>query len=115
MRATPQRLMATALWPLTLWPSVLNMDKHPADDYAERTFPLIATAVAFWICVGFLLYLLMQTGTLISIDDGEGMYMQARLIPRWIDSFAGVLWFFLPALYIIGLWLYAARDEAFPR
>jgi hypothetical protein len=25
-----------------------------------------------------------------------------------------VLWFFLPALYIIGVWLYAARDEAFP-
>lgn len=115
MQATPMRLMATALWPLSVWPSIFNMDKHPADDYAERTFPLLATAVAFWVCVGLLVYVALQTGTLVSIGDEDGLAIQARMTPRWVDGVSGVLWFFLPALYIIGLWLYAARDEAFPR
>lgn len=115
MQANPARLIATALWPLAVWPSVLNLEKHPADNYAERTFPLIATAIAFWVCVGLLAYVLMQSGPIVSIDDGDGVRSAVRLVPRWIDGVSGVLWFFLPALYVIGLWLYVARDEAFPR
>ena len=114
MQATPQRLMTTAFWPVSVWPSIFNLEKHPADNYAERTFPLIGTAIGFWVCVGLLGYLLLQTGSLVNIDDGDGMAIQARMIPRWIESVSGVMWFFLPALYVIGLWLYAARDEAFP-
>lgn len=114
MQATPQRLLTTAFWPLAIWPSIFNLEKHPADNYAERTFPLIATAIGFWLCIGLLAYVLLQTGSVVNIDDGDGMAIQARMIPRWIESVSGVLWFFLPALYVIGLWLYAARDEAFP-
>jgi hypothetical protein len=36
------------------------------------------------------------------------------MMPRWVADVSGVLWFFLPAIYIIGLWLFVARDDAFP-
>lgn len=114
MQATPVRILTTALWPLAIWPSIANFEKHPADNYAERTFPLIATAIGFWVCVALLVYVLMQGGPLINIDEGEGFSSAARYVPRWVEGVSGVLWFFLPALYVIGLWLYAARDEAFP-
>lgn len=114
MQASPMRILGAALWPLALWPSVLNLEKHPADNYAERTFPLMATAVGFWICVVLLIVTLTQTGS-VSFGDGEGgAALAARVTPGWVDSVSGVLWFFLPALYFIGLWLYAAREEAFP-
>lgn len=114
MATTPTQLIARAFWPLAVWPSIFNLEKHPADDYAERTFPLIATAVAFWVCMALLVYVLMQGGTVFNISDGESAAVNARYIPSWIESVSGVLWFFLPALYLIGLWLYSARDEAFP-
>ncbi|MBX9747029.1 MAG: hypothetical protein K2X34_09015 [Hyphomonadaceae bacterium] len=114
MASSPARLMTTALWPLTVWPSVFDLEKHPADNFAERTFPLIATAIGFWVCVGLLVYVSLQVGPVVSIDTGDGGSSAARLVPRWIDGVSGVLWFFLPALYVIGLWLFAARDEAFP-
>jgi hypothetical protein len=113
MQATPMRLLNIVLWPLTIWPSVFNLEKHPADNYAERTFPLIATAIGFWVCVGLLTMTLMQGGLAAFTGDG-GDSVAARLSPGWADDVTGVLWFFLPALYIIGVWLYAARDEAFP-
>jgi hypothetical protein len=108
------RLLNTLLWPLTVWPSVLNLDKHPADRYAERTFPLIATALGFWVCVALLAWTLMQGGFAATFAGDAGDSVAARLSPGWADDVSGVLWFFLPALYIVGLWLYAARDEAFP-
>ncbi len=113
MTSTPMRLLNTALWPLTIWPSVFHLEKHPADNYAERTFPLIATSIGFWICVGLLTMTLMQSGfSTFTGDSGESI--AARLSPGWADGVSGVLWFFLPSLYIIGLWLFAAREEAFP-
>jgi hypothetical protein len=111
---SPMRLLNSALWPLTIWPSVFNLEKHPADNYAERTFPLIATALGFWVCVALLAVTLMQGGPAVTFggDTGEGLV--AHISPGWADGVSGVLWFFLPALYVIGLWLFVARDEAFP-
>ena len=37
MQATPQRYLNAALWPLTVWPSLLRFEDHAADDYVERT------------------------------------------------------------------------------
>jgi hypothetical protein len=113
MQASPMRLLTTAMWPLTIWPSVFNLEKHPADNYAERTFPLIATAIGFWLCV-VLLAMTMMSGGSIAMFGEEEAAVAARLSPGWADGVSGVLWFFLPALYIIGLWLFAAREEAFP-
>jgi hypothetical protein len=113
MQASPMRLLSIAAWPLSIWPSVFNLDKHPADNYAERTFPLIATAIGFWLCVVLLGMTLMQSGALATFGDEEAT-IAARLSPGWADGVSGVLWFFLPSLYVIGLWLFAAREEAFP-
>jgi hypothetical protein len=113
MQANPMRLLSAAFWPLTIWPSISNFEKHPADNYAERTFPLIATAIGFWICVALLTTTLMQGG-LAAFSGFDGATVSARISPGWADGVSGVLWFFLPALYIIGLWLFVKRDEAFP-
>lgn len=113
MQASPMRLLNTAMWPLSIWPSVFNLDKHPADNYAERTFPLLATAIGFWLCVVLLAMTLTSGGSLATFGEAESA-VAARLSPGWTDGVSGVLWFFLPALYVIGLWLFAAREEAFP-
>lgn len=111
---SPMRLLNTALWPLTIWPSMFNLEKHPADNYAERTFPLIATALGFWICLALLVITLMQGGQVVSFGGEVSDNVVAHISPGWAEGVSGVLWFFLPALYIIGLWLFVARDEAFP-
>lgn len=112
MRATPmRRLLTIALWPLTVWPSLLNLEKHPADDYAERTFPLVATAVGFWVCIGLLLITPTGNGAIVLTENES---VSTHLRPSWVESVSGVMWFFIPALYLIGLWLDGARDEAFP-
>ena len=45
------------------------------------------------------------------LGDGADI---ATVLPRWAGAASGVLWFFLPMIYIVGLWLFASRDEAFP-
>jgi hypothetical protein len=114
MQASPMRLLNIVLWPLTIWPSVFNLEKHPADNYAERTFPLIATAIGFWICVALLMMTLTQ-GSLAAFTGDGGDTVSARLSPGWAEDVSVVLWFFLPSLYIIGVWLFAKREEAFPQ
>src|SRR5262245_712007 len=112
MRAAPMRFVSAALWPLTIWTSLSHLEEHPADDYVERTSPIVATAVAFWACLGLIVVLTLLTGgsgTAI-VNDGGAV--------RWVrepSAFVGVLWWFVPVIYIIGLWLFTARDEAFPR
>lgn len=114
MRAAPVRFLSAAAWPLTIWSSLSHFEDHATDDYVERTFPIVATAVAFWICAAVLVGVVLASGgfNVLSGDDDGGM---ALVAPRWAGSVAGVLWFFLPVIYAIGFWLYTARDEAFPR
>lgn len=114
MRAAPIRFLFAAAWPLSIWASLTHLEEHPADDYVERTSPIVATAIAFWICLAMLIMFATPVVTTISagIEGQEALAAQVRRVPGTISS---VLWAFAPALYVIGFWLYTARDEAFPR
>ncbi len=114
MAAAPLRFINAAAWPLTIWTSLSQLEQHPADDYVERTSPIVATAIAFWLCLIALIVFANPAVTAIggSIEGGESVVTFIRRTP---GSIVGVLWFITPALYIIGLWLFASRDEAFPR
>lgn len=114
MRAAPVRFLNAALWPLTIWGSLTHLEDHPADDYVERTSPIVATAVAFWLCLIALIVFATPAVATIGggIADGEFLATQVRRVP---GAIVGVLWLFTPVLYIIGFWLFASRDEAFPR
>ena len=113
MRAAPVRFLNAALWPLSIWTSLTHFGEHPADDYVERTSPIVATAVAFWLGVAALVVLATPTvhTVVASIGGDETMGMVRRTPGVVVD----VLWFFVPVLYVIGFWLFTARDEAFPR
>jgi len=109
MKATPLRLVNAVFWPLTIWVSLTRLDDHPADDYVERTSPIVATAVAFWVCaVAAVLVQLWSNGTFVVGETGTFHFARST-------EMTGVLWFFLPVIYLVGLWLYTLRDEAFPR
>lgn len=111
MQATPLRLLNAAFWPVTIWTSLSHLDDHPADDYVERTSPIVATAVAFWICIAALVALVFwqSGGAVIFGSDGDAV---RRL--RHTEG-VGVFWFFLPVIYLVGFWLFTSRDEAYPR
>jgi hypothetical protein len=109
MRAAPLRLMSAVFWPVTIWTSLSHLEEHPADDYVERTSPIVASAVAFWICVvAAIAAQVWSSGTVLG--NGGAVFRVIR-----DGDMAGVLWFFLPVLYLVGFWLFTARDEAFPR
>lgn len=114
MQAAPMRFANAALWPLTIWTSLTHLEDHPADDFVERTSPIVATAVAFWVCLIALVIFANPAVTSIggSAGDGEGVFELVRRTPVVVVD---VLWFFTPTLYVVGLWLFTARDEAFPR
>ncbi|HYD88859.1 MAG TPA: hypothetical protein VEA80_15400 [Vitreimonas sp.] len=111
MHAAPLRFLNAAAWPLTIWPSLTRLEDHAADDYVERTSPIVATAIAFWACVAALLLVAYLGGAVSVFGEADSV----AVVPRWAGDVSGVLWFFLPVIYVIGLWLYTARDEAFPR
>jgi hypothetical protein len=114
MAAAPVRFLNAAAWPLTIWTSLTHLEEHPADDYVERTSPIVASAVAFWLCFIGLLVLANPAITAIggSVDEDEAVLQLVRHVP---GSIVGVLWFFTPVVYVIGFWLFASRDEAFRR
>ncbi|MBY0563663.1 MAG: hypothetical protein K2P58_05685 [Hyphomonadaceae bacterium] len=114
MRAAPLRFINAALWPLTIWMSLRHLEDHPADDYVERTSPIVATAVAFWISLIALIVLATPVVSTIGggFEDGPLLMEQFRRVPQAIVN---ALMFFTPVLYIAGFWLFTARDEAFPR
>lgn len=114
MAAAPVRFINAAAWPLTIWTSLTHLDEHPADDYVERTSPIVATAVAFWVCFVALIVLANPAVTAIggSFDGGSEVIAFVRRTP---GAIVDVLWLVTPVLYVIGLWLFTARDEAFPR
>lgn len=111
MQATPLRLLNAVFWPLTIWTSLSHLDEHPADDYVERTSPIVASAVAFWMCFAAMIAMGMWlgSGAVIFGSDGDAV----RRVRE--TDITGVLWFFLPVLYLVGFWLFTSRDEAFPR
>jgi hypothetical protein len=114
MSHAPIRFLVAALWPLTIWTSITHIEEHPADDYVERTSPIVAAAVAFWIGAAAWagLQLTLNAGHSVFVDGAEHV---ARMRNSGFNTLADVLLFFLPLFYAVGFWLYTARDERFPR
>jgi uncharacterized membrane protein len=114
MQAAPVRFLTAALWPVSIWTSLTHLEEHPADDYVERTSPIVATAIAFWLCVVAVLLFATPSVHMVTaaLDSGE---QTAAWVSRAPGVVADVLWFFLPVLYVIGFWLFTTRDAAFPR
>lgn len=115
MTRTPLRFLNALLWPVAIWGSLTHLEEHPADDYVERTSPIVAVAVGFWIGVAAWIGLqLSRNGRLFSISAG-GEDHAMRVTNIGFSSLSDVLLFFLPLVYVIGFWLFTARDERFPR
>jgi hypothetical protein len=112
MKAAPLRFLSAAAWPLTIWTSLTHLEEHPADDYVERTTPIVATAIGFWLGVAILVTTTLFSTRVMEIDSGGGVM---RVFTRGPQTAADVLWFIVPVLYVVGLWLYTLRDERFPR
>jgi hypothetical protein len=113
MRATPVRLISALFWPLTIWTSLGHLEEHSADDYVERTSPIVATAIGFWVCAIALAIFANPAVTAIGGLADEQEVMQ--FVRRTPGAVVGVLWVFTPVIYAIGLFLFTARDEAHPR
>lgn len=114
MRAAPLRFLNAALWPLTIWASLTHLEEHPADDYVERTTPIVAAAITFWLCVVALIVLMTPAATSMGAVIGADEFV-ASYVRRAPEAITNVVVFFAPVLYVIGLWLFSTRDEAFPR
>ncbi len=115
MKAAPLRFLNAALWPLTIWSSLTHLEEHPADDYVERTSPIVATAIGFWICaasLGAAIY--FSAGRVVTFGEGVDAVVR-RMTPTWTGTAQDILWLITPVLYGIGFWLFTARDTAFPR
>jgi hypothetical protein len=111
MRAAPLRLLNAVLWPVTIWTSLTHLDEHPADDYVERTSPIVASSIAFWLCAAAAIAVqLWSSGVLVLGGEDDELIRRTRN-----TEIVGVFWFFLPVIYLVGFWLYTLRDEAFPR
>lgn len=87
------RWVRTALWPVSVWPSLKDIDNHPADSYVERTSPIVAAAIGFWLVIAVL--------GILWVSDGPRSVFQVFL-------------FFLPVLYVVGAFLFLNREENFP-
>jgi hypothetical protein len=114
MRAAPLRFLSAALWPMTIWVSLSHLEEHAADDYVERTSPIVAAAVAFWLCVAALVVLLTPVAASMGAVVGADEFV-ATYVRRAPEAITNVIVFFTPVLYVVGLWLFSTRDEAFPR
>ena len=110
------KIIQSIFWPVSVWPSFGHMEAHPADDYVERTTPIMSTAVGFWICAGSVLalWLASQTGILARIDIDGVTGSAVRVPTRGVDVALGVLMFFLPLLYIAGFWMFHSREDDYP-
>lgn len=114
MRSAPARFLNAALWPFTIWASLTHLEEHPADDYIERTSPIVAFAVAFWISAAAVagLWFAVRRSFVVASDD----FAQAlHLMNPGLISAMNVIMFFLPIIYAIGFWMFTVRAERFPR
>lgn len=83
-----------ALWPVSVWLSFRQFEQHAADDYVELTSPIMAAAVCFWLCAGWIAGIFVFNGSLGNL--------QAL---AWIT----------PVVYLIGLALYVNRERHFAK
>lgn len=114
MAAAPVRFINAAAWPLTIWTSLTHFEEHAADDFVERTFPIVASAIAFWLC--FIALIVLANPAVVAIGGGmEDEASVSTFIRRAPGAVVDVLWFITPVIYVIGFWLFTARAERFPR
>lgn len=116
MRSAPIRFLNAALWPFTIWVSLTHVEEHPADDYVERTSPIIGSALAFWICAisATILWFAVNNGRLLTMD-ADGVEYGLRVFDRGLQAVMVVLAYFLPVIYVVGFWLFSTRDDSYPR
>src|SRR5262249_11114023 len=114
MQAAPIRFLNAALWPVSVWTSFAHLDEHPADDYVERTSPIVATAIGFWVCAAAYaaLWWLNRDGGLATVQTDSGVQV-VRLFDTHRQDAESVLALFLPFIYVVGLWMFTARAEKF--
>src|ERR1700691_3849868 len=84
-KTMPRHLWRFALWPVSVWMSFRQFAQHNADEYVELTSPIMAAAVAFWICVAWIAEVIVSTGSSTDLQ---------------------VMLFFTPLAYVVGLLLY---------
>ena len=115
MAREPNKLLQSIFWPVSVWPSFQHMKHHAADDYVERTTPILGTAAGFWLCAVALavLYLITYAGVPTRLDV-DGVSQAARVTWRGGEQAVGVLLFFLPILYAVGFWMFFSREEDYP-
>ncbi|MES1201058.1 MAG: hypothetical protein ABUS57_06370 [Pseudomonadota bacterium] len=115
MANAPFRFVNAVLWPVTIWTSLTHLEEHPADDYVERTTPIVACAVGFWVAlIGYIALAVFLGGRPATITAEDTQIALRVFDQRWAPL-ATVLLYFLPVVYVIGFWLFTARDERFPR
>lgn len=115
MRSASLRFADAALWPLTVWGSLSHFDEHAADDYVERTSPIVASAIAFWLGAATIALLLVVSQGYTRGVEVDGIAFGVRVFNNGLAAVLSVLLVFLPVVYAIGLWLFATRDERYPR
>lgn len=117
MSSAPIRFVYALLWPVSIWGSLTHFEEHPADDYVERTTPIVAFAIGFWVCVAVLaaLFLVMSEARVITAAAFEQSAVTMRVFDQRWQPLATALMWFLPLIYAIGFWLFTTRDERYPR
>lgn len=104
------RFLSALLWPISVWPSLTHLAEHPDDDYVERTSPIVATAIGFWVCAALLAALLAgQNLTYTIFTELEVVH----IVRRQSGAAIAALWAVTPVLYLVGLWLFTAREERY--
>lgn len=115
MRSSSLRFANALLWPLTIWASLTHLEEHPADDYVERTSPIVASAIAFWICALGVVALMVLGQGHVRTAEVDGVMFGVRVFNDGLQAVLNVLVVFLPVIYAIGFWQFATRDERYPR
>lgn len=114
MQKAPNKLLQSIFWPISVWPSFTHVEEHPADDYVERTTPIIGTAIGFWACAGALIAMWLINLPVMTSVEAEGATLGARVNSLGGDTARQVLLFFLPLLYVAGFWMFAQREDDYP-
>lgn len=114
MTKAPIRFASALLWPITIWTSFAHLDEHPADDYVERTTPIAALSVAFWLALAGYVVLTLALQQRIALVAQEDALVQLRYSDNRWRPLADVILYFLPAIYALGLWLFTSREAHFP-
>ena len=116
MTRTPIRFLNALFWPVAIWTSLSHLKDHPTDDYVERTSPIAALAIGFWIALaGWIGLRLSSGGGRFFMISAAGDAQTFHVGNTGFDALTDVLMFFVPLIYVAGFWLFTARDERFPR